>query len=288
MGPASTTNALPTSVPKWPWLRLCRLVLTWRITRSCTCGPREYKATVMQVTITAYETVTRTCASRASSRSNIFEQLCARRVCVVFFAAWQLSASSQAIHGEVGRNTVLLSRKHLSAKPFGRHTQRFEVFVGDLYQCGRGYHQLAPGGPLHHPCRDVDVHPEPVRTDPLWSAGVNAHPHPRCIAVHVNGFDRLTGSDCGAHRGDGFGKDGHDTVAHPLDDVTAGLQQRWLDDLRNAAQQPQCRLVSGPQRPRRKAHQVGKDQRHLTIRGLTRHPFRQRLPHLERSQAHFA
>ena len=201
------TNALVRSVPKCPWLRLCRLVLTWRITRSCTCGPREYKATVTQVTITAYETVTRTCASRASSRSNIFEPLCARRVCVVVFAAWQLSASSQVdtcvrpagTPSCLAVNTCLRSRLAV--------TPRDSKSSSEIpYQCGRRYHQFAPGGPLHHPCRDVDVHPEPVRTDPLWSAGVNAHPHPRCIAVHVNGFHRLTGSDCGAHRGDGFRK----------------------------------------------------------------------------------
>ena len=31
---------------------------------------------------------------------------------------------------EVGGHAVLLGRKHLPAKPFGRHTQSFEVLVG--------------------------------------------------------------------------------------------------------------------------------------------------------------
>src|SRR5258705_3970954 len=189
------TNALPSSVPMCPWARLCRLVLTWRITRSCTCGPRAYRATVTLVTITAYATVTRTRASRASSRSNIFKPLCARRISVVVIAACQLPASFQAVHGEIGRHAVLFGRKDLPAKPFRRHAERVEVFVGNLLQGRLRHHQLAPRGPLHHPRRDVDIDSEPVRPDPLRSAGMDAHPHPWCIAIHLKGLHRIASSD---------------------------------------------------------------------------------------------
>src|SRR5258705_1472822 len=164
------TNALPSSVPMCPWARLCRLVLTWRITRSCTCGPRAYRATVTLVTITAYATVTRTRASRASSRSNIFKPLCARRISVVVIAACQLPASFQAVHSEIGRHAVLFGRKDLPAKPFHRHAEKIEVFIGNLLQRRLRKHPIAPPGPLPHPLRHIDINsmhdrPDPIRSD---------------------------------------------------------------------------------------------------------------------------
>ena len=47
------TNALTKSVPTCPWLRLCRFVLAWLMTRPCTRGPSITNAVVTPVRITA-------------------------------------------------------------------------------------------------------------------------------------------------------------------------------------------------------------------------------------------
>ena len=135
---------------------------------------------------------------------------------------------------------------------------------------------------------DVDVDAEPVRTDPLRSTGVHAGPHPRRIAFHVNGFHCLQRGDHRTHRCCRVEEHRHDAVAHPLDDVAAGLQQRRLDDLGNPAQQLQGGFVARPQRPGREADQVGEHQRHLTISRAAGDPFGQRLPELQRPEADLA
>ena len=51
--------------------------------------------------------------------------------------------------------------------------------------------RAGPGGPLHHPGGDVDVHAEPVRPIAAAGAGVDACPHPRSVPVDVDGFRLL-------------------------------------------------------------------------------------------------
>ena len=104
----------------------------------------------------------------------------------------------------------------------------------------------ALGGALHHPGGNVHVDTEPVRTDPLRSAGVHAGSHPRDITLHLNGFHCFQCGDHRPHRGRRVRKYRHDAVAHPLDDVAAGLQQRRFDDLCDPPQQLQGGSVAGP------------------------------------------
>ena len=59
------------------------------------------------------------------------------------------------------------------------------------------------------------------------------------IPVHLNGFHRFAGGDRGGDGGQRIGEHRHHPVAHPFDDVPAGVEQRRLGLLGDAAQQAQ-------------------------------------------------
>ena len=79
---------------------------------------------------------------------------------------------------------------------------------------------------------------EPMRCGrPVWTPTRIRGVYPSISTA----FTASTSRDGGAHRGPGFGEHRHDAVAHPLDDVPAGREQRRLHHLRNAPQQLQRR-----------------------------------------------
>src|SRR5690606_15310548 len=82
-------------------------------------------------------------------------------------------------------------------------------------------HHPTPGGAFHHPRGDVDVDPEPVRADVLWPPGVHPDPHPRRVAIDLNGFHRVLGGQRGPDGGNRLGEHHHRPVPHPLDDAAA-------------------------------------------------------------------
>ena len=184
----------------WPWLRLCRFVLTWRITRSCTCGPSSSNASVTPVTITAYATVTRTRANRDSAAHNIPANY-----------APGGSSSSSSIPGNglrdfnrymtrsAGTPSCLAAktclRSRLASTP---SNSKSSSAIPSNVACR--HHQLTPGRPVHHPRGDIHIDAQPVRTDPLRPAGVDPDPHPRRVTVHVKGFHRFPSLDRGGNR----------------------------------------------------------------------------------------
>lgn len=154
-----------------------------------------------------------------------------------------------------------------------------------VVQRGTRHHDSTLGGPFHNPCGDVHIHTQPIGGQPLRAAGVDADPHPRCVAGHLDRSQRLLGGQHGPH-GDGrIAEHGHQPVAHALDDVLAGVQQRWFDGAGHLAQQRQGGVVAGLQRPGGKPDQVGEDQRHLRIGRTPRDALGQRLPHLQHPEA---
>lgn len=167
----------------------------------------------------------------------------------------------------------------------GRDAQRVQLALRYVVQRGTRHHDSTLGGPFHNPCGDVHIHTQPIRGQPLRAAGVDADPHPRCIAGHLDRSQRLLGGQHGPH-GDGrIAEHGHQPVAHALDDVPAGVQQRWFDGAGHLAQQRQGGVVARLQRPGGEPDQVGEDQRHLRIGRTTRDALGQRLPHLQHPEA---
>ena len=74
--------------------------------------------------------------------------LCLRDSPVFGILARQLLARFQSVHGQIGRHTVRLVRKHLSANAFGRHTEGFEIFVRNPVGCGLRYPHAVMVRPL--------------------------------------------------------------------------------------------------------------------------------------------
>ncbi len=69
-------------------------------------------------------------------------------------------------------------------------------------------------------------------------------PHLRAITVHADVGKIAFGLDSGADRVIGRGEDGHHTVAHALDHLTAAVGDRRLDGLGYPAQQFEGRLIT--------------------------------------------
>ena len=69
----------------------------------------------------------------------------------------------------------------------------------------------------------------------------------RRIAAHLNGFHRLQGLQHGPTAVAGSAKTAIDTVAHPLDDLPAGLQERRLRHLGDPPHQVEGGVVPGTQ-----------------------------------------
>ena len=270
----------------WPWLRLCRFVLAWRITRSWTCGPSQQcqRHARHDHRVRHGDPDPRQPGQRSANIAANYSS----GVAFLVIATWQLPASFQPIHDKSAGTPSCLAaktclRSRLASTP---SDSKSSSAMPSNVACR--HHQLAPGRPLHHPRGDVHVDAQPVRTDPLRPAGVDADPHPRRVAVHVKGFHRFPSLDRGGNRRRRLGEHRHDAVAHSLDDLAARLQQRRLDDLRDAAKEFERGVVARTQRPRREAHQVGEDDRRLPVGGLAGHPLGQRLPHLQSAQADFA
>jgi hypothetical protein len=99
---------------------------------------------------------------------------------------WQLPASFQAVHRNIGRHTAGPVREDRSAHPFDGDAQRVQVVLGDLFQGRAGDVYTALAGGLHHSRGDVDVDTQPVRSDPLRAPGVDTDSHRGCIAFHFN------------------------------------------------------------------------------------------------------
>ena len=76
----------------------------------------------------------------------------------------------------------------------------------DTFDSVRPGHVTLRGGALHHPGRDVDIDPEPIRSDALRPPGVDSGTNARCVAIHIDGLDRLTRGHRGAIAVDGSSK----------------------------------------------------------------------------------
>ena len=117
-------------------------------------------------------------------------------------------------------------------------------FGRQLLQRGTGDQHAALTGAFHHPRGDVHVDPQPVGTDPLRPTGMDTDPHRSAYSPPPQRFSVRRARHNRCDRGDRIGEHRHDPVAHPLHHLTADIQQRRLDRLRDLAKQLEGGVVA--------------------------------------------
>ena len=172
-----------------------------------------------------------------------------------------------------GGTPAVLRRKHGFTCTFGDDAQRVQLALRYQIQRRARDHDPTFGGAFHNASGDVDVDTEPVRGRSAAAGRCGCRPaSAACSRPPRPIFSAFSAASTARRATVGLRNTAMMPVAHPLDDVPAGVEQRRLDGPRHLAQQREGRVVAGLQRPRREADQVGEDQRHLGIRRPPRQP----------------
>jgi hypothetical protein len=148
-----------------------------------------------------------------------------------------------------------------------------------------GHEHLAGAGLLGHAGGDVDVDAEIVAAQPARAAHVQAGTQARAVALGTELADPLAGVEHGLEGPLGLVEHRHRSVAQPLDDLAAVLLDRRLEGLPHVAQQVECGIVAGLERPVRERGEVSEGDRQLSLAAATPLRFGDSLPDLEGAEA---